>query len=78
MVLCILVIVIKVTSVLPDNVKECPNISYVNEHGHFVFEDSSFVVVDAFIPCTGYSLNFPFLAKECNVDIKENTITNLL
>ena len=62
----------QMTSVLPVNVIEVPNISYVNENGHFVFEDSSSAVVDVYLPCTGYSLNFPFISPASGIVVKEN------
>lgn len=67
----------KMSSALADNIKECPNISHVNEDGHIVFEDSTSVVVDTFILCTGYTLSFPFLSDDCGLNIEDNTITNL-
>ena len=42
-----------------------------------MLDDDSVVHVDAFIPCTGYALNFPFLSPECGVVIENNAVTGL-
>ena len=63
---------------LPGNVIESANISHVADNGSFVLEDGTVIPdVDTFIPCTGYSLNFPFLSPECDVVIEDNAVQGL-
>ena len=67
----------RLTTILPHNVVEVPNIQCIDKGGDFVFEDSSSASVDVFIPCTGYALNLPFLSSQCDVVIDDNTIVDL-
>ena len=62
----------KSESKLPDNVRELPGINHVNQKGEFVFENGFKATIDVFIPCTGYSYDFPFLTQECEIKVKEN------
>jgi len=65
------------SSKLPDNLIQKPDISHVNEEGHFVFEDGSEAKVDVFIPCTGYHYDFPFLSENCRMNIEEGVVHGL-
>ena len=59
-------------STIPLNIIEQPDISHVNENGDFVFENNEIAKVDVFIPCTGYSYDFPFLDSDSKISIQED------
>ena len=61
----------KLQTTLPTNVFELPLIDRVNESGEFVFENGFKTLVDVFMPCTGYSYDFPFLTEECELHVVE-------
>lgn len=40
-------------------------------------KDQSFVTADAFMFCTGYRYNFPFLDESCGIKVDDNYVTPL-
>ena len=63
---------------LPVNVIQVPRILSARSDGHVEFTDGSVVKVDSVIFATGYCYKFPFLDKECGVEVsKDNRIKPL-
>lgn len=62
----------KLQTTLPTNVLELPLIDHVRESGEFVFENGFKTFADVFMPCTGYTYDFPFLTKECKIHVVED------
>ncbi|KAG8224379.1 hypothetical protein J437_LFUL005201 [Ladona fulva] len=66
----------KIHSELPKNVKEAENLVSATEDG-FEFADGTTCKADALLFCTGYRYTFPYLSKECGIQVDDNRITPL-
>ena len=62
---------------LPDNVKQHRPITSVSRDGTVWFDDGQQKKVDAILLCTGYDFVFPFLDKDCNIQVRNNRVTHL-
>lgn len=60
-------------SILPPSVIQVPGIEKV-EGNIIFFTDGSSISVDAFIYCTGYSIQFPFLDETCGISVDDNYV----
>ena len=62
---------------LPDNVKQHRTITSVSRDGTVWLDDGQQRKVDAILLCTGYNISFPFLGKDCNIQVRNNRVTHL-
>ncbi|KAG8224378.1 hypothetical protein J437_LFUL005200 [Ladona fulva] len=60
----------------PKEVRFAANIKAAFENG-FELVDGSTCEADSFFYCTGYHFNFPFLTKECKIEVNDNHVTPL-
>ncbi|XP_043463651.1 flavin-containing monooxygenase FMO GS-OX-like 2 [Leptopilina heterotoma] len=63
----------RITSKLPPSIIQVPNIKCV-EGNKIYFIDGSSVIVDVFMYCTGYLMEFPFLDKSCAISVDDNFV----
>ncbi|XP_033228369.1 flavin-containing monooxygenase FMO GS-OX-like 2 [Belonocnema kinseyi] len=63
----------RITSLLPPSVIQVPGIKKV-EGNIIFFTDGSSISVEAFMYCTGYSIQFPFLDKTCGISVDDNYV----
>ncbi|XP_034193607.2 uncharacterized protein LOC117610392 [Osmia lignaria lignaria] len=66
----------RLTSVLPSNVIQVMGVERI-EGEKIYLKDQSFVTADAFMFCTGYRYNFPFLDESCGIKVEDNYVTPL-
>ncbi|XP_064610332.1 uncharacterized protein LOC135474701 isoform X2 [Liolophura sinensis] len=65
-----------VESEMPSNLEQVTGIDHLEQNA-VVFKDGRRVVADAIVYCTGYKFSFPFLSKQCGLEIKDERITPL-
>ena len=59
---------------LPSNIHQRSPIKEVDNDGRVVFDDGSVFKVDIIVFCTGYLYEFPFLAPECKIKVKNKRV----
>ena len=64
-------------SKLPVNVEQHLPVTSVSIDGTVQFDDGQENNVDAILFCTGYLISFPFLDRECGIQVNNNRVTHL-
>ena len=60
----------------PDNIHQQPGIKMLTKDT-IIFKNDEEKSVDVLLLCTGYRYNFPFLVKDCSIEIQDERVTPL-
>lgn len=67
----------KLTSTLPSNMIQVAGVESIHETTFRLKDGTTIDAVDVFLLCTGYKYNFPFLDKNCGIQVDSNYVTPL-
>ncbi|XP_071563657.1 uncharacterized protein [Temnothorax nylanderi] len=67
----------RLTSSLPSNMIQVAGIESIHETTFRLKDGTTVDAIDVFLLCTGYTYNFPFLDKNCGIQVDSNHVTPL-
>ncbi|XP_011875757.1 PREDICTED: flavin-containing monooxygenase FMO GS-OX-like 2 [Vollenhovia emeryi] len=67
----------RLTSTLPLNMIQVAGVESIHETTFHLKDGTTVNAIDVFLLCTGYKYNFPFLDKNCGIQVDSNYVTPL-
>ncbi|XP_025991005.2 flavin-containing monooxygenase FMO GS-OX-like 2 isoform X2 [Solenopsis invicta] len=67
----------RLTSSLPSNMIQVAGVESIHETRFYLKDGTTIDAIDVFLFCTGYKYSFPFLDKNCGIQVDSNYVTPL-